>query len=197
MRHRLSLPLALTAGNVVLLVAAWAGGQQPPAPAPAPAPGPFRNSVPAPPGPLPAGPNEPTPPANQTYVGMLKCASCHFDKYQDWRTQQDKHARAYEILPLASRQDPACLKCHTTGYGEPTGFRTAADRTLAGITCESCHGPGSAHVELAKPFATRVPVPPEGEKIARDSIYLMLPVNVCVSCHATRGHQKHPEYAKR
>jgi hypothetical protein len=187
MRHRYLIPWALTVGNGLMLLAAWAGAQPgPPAPGQTP-PAAHR----------PAGPSEPTPPAGQTYVGTLKCASCHFDKFQDWRKQQDKHARAFDALPLASRQDPECLKCHTTGYGTPTGFRTSADRTLAGITCESCHGPGSAHVELAKPFATKSPVPPEGEKIARDSIYLMIPENVCVTCHSTRGHKLHPVYAKQ
>ena len=144
----------------------------------------------------PAGPNEPAPPANQTYIGVTKCDSCHFDKYQDWRKAQDKHAKAFAILPAASQADPNCLKCHTTGFGDPSGFKTVADRALTGITCESCHGPGGAHAEIAKPFANKKNLPPEQEKIVRDSIYRMLPQNVCVTCHSARAHKKHPEYAK-
>jgi hypothetical protein len=171
MRMPFSIATSLLSGACVLLVAAMAGAQQQ------------------------AGP-EPTPPANQTYIGVQKCASCHFDKYQDWRKQQEKHAKAFEILPAKYQEDASCLKCHTTGFGEASGFHTAADRSLAGITCESCHGPGSAHADIAKPFANKKGLPPEQDKIVRDSIYKMLPQNVCVTCHSARSHKKHPDYEK-
>jgi len=176
MRIPFSIATSLASGACVLLLAAMAGAQQEAAK-------------------QAAGP-EPAPPANQTYIGVQKCASCHFEKYQDWRKQQDKHAKAFEILPAKYQEDPACLKCHATGFGEATGFHTAADTKLAGITCEACHGPGSAHAEIAKPFANKKQLAPEQDKIVRDSIYKMLPQNVCVSCHANRSHKKHPDYEK-
>ncbi len=145
----------------------------------------------------PSGPDEPAPPPNQTYIGTIKCGSCHFEKYQDWRKQQDKHVKAFQILPAAYQADPACLKCHVTGFGDPSGFKTAADKSLTGITCESCHGPGSAHAEISKPFANKKNLPPEQDKIARDSIYRVLPHNVCVTCHTARSHKQHPEYVKQ
>lgn len=142
------------------------------------------------------GANEPTPPANQDYAGTLKCASCHFGQYRNWRTEQAKHAKAFDVLPAAYREDPSCLKCHTTGFGHPTGYRKGADRQFAGIACESCHGAGSAHVEATKAFATKKNLTPEQLKLATDSIYRMVPENICVSCHVTRAHGVHPEYER-
>jgi Cytochrome c554 and c-prime len=171
MRIPYSLAASFLSGAGVLLVAAMAGAQQ-------------------------AGP-EPAPPVNQTFIGTQKCASCHFEKYQDWRKGQEKHTKAFEILPAKYQQDPACLKCHTTGFGEASGYHTAADRSLTGVSCEACHGPGSAHADIAKPFANKKQLAPEQDKIARDSIYKMLPQNVCVTCHMDRAHKKHPEYEKQ
>ena len=199
MTKRFSLATTLLSGTCVLLVAALAGAQQekPKAAAPAQAP---KAAAPAQ---APkdavkhlAGAAEPVPPADQTFIGVNKCSSCHFDKFSDWKKQQDKHAKAFDILPAASKTDPNCLSCHSTGFGQASGFKTVADKALAGVTCEACHGPGSKHEEIAKPFATKKQKSAEEEKIARDSIYLMLPENVCVTCHSARAHKKHPEYAK-
>jgi hypothetical protein len=143
----------------------------------------------------PAAP-EPAPPADQHYIGTKKCAACHFDQFLKWRGT--KHAKAFEVLTAKYESDAKCLKCHTTGYGEATGFKTAADVDLKGVSCESCHGPGSKHEELSKPFANAKPTP-EQEKIARDSIWKMLPQNVCVTCHMVQGHhesQTPPELRK-
>jgi len=143
----------------------------------------------------PAAP-EPAPPADQHYIGTKKCAACHFDQFLKWRGT--KHSKAFEVLTAKYENDAKCLKCHTTGFGEATGFKTAADLDLKGVSCEACHGPGSKHEELSKPFANAKPTP-EQEKIARDSIWKMLPQNVCVSCHMVQGHhesQTPPELRK-
>ena len=135
---------------------------------------------------------EPAPPDGQTYIGTKKCSSCHFEQYGIWI--KDKHAKAFDILPEKYRTDDSCLKCHTTGYGEETGFKTVADTHLAGTSCEACHGPGSKHEEICQEFTTVNKLTAEQEKMARDSIYLMQPKNVCMDCHATKGHKTHPEF---
>ncbi len=137
---------------------------------------------------------EPTPPAGQTYIGMKNCSACHFEQYAIWKS--DKHTKAFEILPEKYKTDAACLKCHTTGFGEESGFKTAADTHLAGTTCEACHGPGSKHQEICKDFATAKKLSPEQEQLARDSIYKLLPTNACIGCHTSKAHKAHMEYDK-
>jgi hypothetical protein len=130
---------------------------------------------------------EPKPPADQEYIGSKKCSACHFDQYLKWR--KTKHATSFDKLTAKYEADEKCLKCHTTGYGEPTGYKTAADVDLKGTGCEQCHGPGSKHAEISKPFANQKPTG-EQEKACRDSIWKMLPKNVCVTCHMVQGHHE-------
>jgi len=128
---------------------------------------------------------EPTPPEDQHYIGTKKCSACHFDQFVKWK--KTKHSTSFNLLPTKYQADEKCLKCHTTGFGEPTGYKTIADNDFKHTSCESCHGPGSKHAEIAKPFANQKPTP-EQDKLARDSIWKMLPKNVCVSCHTVQGH---------
>src|SRR5581483_6426781 len=134
------------------------------------------------------------PPAGQNYVGTRECSSCHFDQFLTWR--ETKHAKGFDILPAKYQEDKSCLKCHTTGSGEPTGFESKAKTpNLVGASCESCHGPGSKHAEIAKTFGKKKLAKDE-EAYVRSTIYLMQPKNVCVTCHLSRAHKKHPEYTK-
>ena len=132
-----------------------------------------------------AGAAEPAPPADQEFIGAKKCSACHFDQYLKWR--KTAHAKSFDLLPAKYQSDEKCLKCHTTGFGKPGGFKTAAGKDMQGTGCEDCHGPGSKHAEIAKPFAQSKPTP-EQEKLCRDSIWKMLPKNVCVECHVVQGH---------
>ncbi len=133
-------------------------------------------------------------PAGQTYVGTKVCGSCHFDQLVDWK--KTKHAKGFEMLPAKYQSDKACLKCHTTGFGEESGF-TTLEKTpdLVGASCESCHGPGSKHSEIAKKYSEKKPTKEE-ELYIRSTIHKMQPRNVCVDCHLTRAHKKHPDYDK-
>ena len=135
----------------------------------------------------PAAP-EPAAPEGQSYIGVKSCASCHFQQFMSWK--KTKHAKSFQLLPEQYKTDAKCLKCHTTGYGEPSGFKdTESTPELAGNSCEMCHGPGSKHAETCKPFTTGK-LDAAQEKIARDSIWKMLPKNVCVACHLTKGHKE-------
>jgi hypothetical protein len=106
------------------------------------------------------------------FVGTQACAECHTRAYAIWK--KTKHARAFEHLKRARKGDPEygitriydaeCLACHVTGWNPQevlryeTGFVNAefatndADKLrsklLQGQQCESCHGPGSRHIEL-------------------------------------------------
>ena len=85
------------------------------------------------------------PQQRATYVGVEKCKSCHPQEYKDYTER--KFDKAWRILEMRGEtRNPECLKCHVTGYGEPTGFVNAeATPHLKFKQCEACHGPGSIH----------------------------------------------------
>jgi hypothetical protein len=88
------------------------------------------------------------------------CKKCHKKQYESWI--ETPMANAYYSLEPGEKveekkkagldpnkdytEDPECLKCHTTGYGKPSGFMNMEEtEELHGITCEECHGPGSGY----------------------------------------------------
>lgn len=105
------------------------------------------------------------------YVGSKKCKKCHIKEHKSWA--KTRMGQAFEILKPGTHKeakekfnievdkdytaDTKCLKCHTTGFGEPGGYavpvpgnkksiRTA--KKLEGVGCECCHGPGSEYVKI-------------------------------------------------
>ncbi len=80
-------------------------------------------------------------------AGTDRCRECHAVDYRLWSTSL--HAHAWNSLtPTGAHTDPACQRCHTTGYGMPGGFVSLArSRSRRGIGCESCHGPSLAHAD--------------------------------------------------
>lgn len=79
------------------------------------------------------------------YVGSASCAGCHAKEHELWSSSA--HAQAFRTLGKSSDQKKEdCQRCHTTGFGEPTGYPQAG-ATLENVGCESCHGPGKRHVE--------------------------------------------------
>ena len=100
---------------------------------------------------LHAGP----PPKDATYVGAKKCKACHMKMYKKW--EKMKHATNWDTLKpehytmKCDVTGKPCLACHTTGYGEPSGFKSVDETPkLKSVGCESCHGPGSAHLKFVK-----------------------------------------------
>jgi hypothetical protein len=134
---------------------------------------------------------EPSPPADQTYVGSKRCASCHFEQFMSWR--KTKHSKSFDLLPPNYQADPTCVKCHSTGYGTASGFKDIkSTASLAGTTCEACHGPGSKHEQICAPLAKIKNLTPAQEKQARDSIWLVRPENACIQCHVIQAHKENP-----
>lgn len=85
--------------------------------------------------------------APTSYVGSERCVNCHRGAGEVWL--KSGHAQAFRTL--VSRQadaDPNCIGCHTTGFRTASGYRRAFDGAkLTDVGCESCHGPGSLHVQ--------------------------------------------------
>ncbi len=94
------------------------------------------------------GPNLPPDlPSGFAVAGTDRCRECHAADHDLWSTSA--HAHAWDSLtPTRAHTDPACQRCHTTGYGLPGGFASMARSPLRrGVGCESCHGPSLAHAE--------------------------------------------------
>lgn len=81
------------------------------------------------------------------YVGAKKCKMCHNKpatgaQYDQWT--ESKHAHAMESLSAEEAKDPKCLKCHST-FGSVDNDLVATLKVDEGVSCESCHGPGSLY----------------------------------------------------
>jgi hypothetical protein len=141
---------------------------------------------------------EDDPTAGATYVGEAGCKKCHFKQHKTWKAM--KHAGAWEVLSEEHRNVSAkdddgrsCLSCHVTGWGEEDrgGFVDPETSShLLGVQCETCHGPGSAHVELGKAMLK------EKRKTFNpgESSLTILRATNCSECH--NPHVDHSEFAE-
>ncbi len=123
------------------------------------------------------------------YIGAVKCKMCHNKsttgkQYDIWAASP--HAKAMESLSSDKAKeyakahniaDPAkdktCLACHST-YHSASESLMATITEKEGVSCESCHGPGSSYKsmtimkDLAKAKANGLVVPTK---------------ETCVKCH--------------
>lgn len=96
------------------------------------------------------------------YVGVKNCKMCHNRpnagrQYELWNASP--HATAYATLAtdkakevasnLGLKNDPqqeeGCLVCHITAHGVPSKNKASTFTIEEGVSCEACHGPGSAY----------------------------------------------------
>jgi hypothetical protein len=95
------------------------------------------------------------------YGGVATCKACHLTKksgaqFKVW--QKGPHAKAYETLKTPKAQEFAkkagiedplksekCLKCHVTAFGVDEKLKGPKLTMEEGVSCESCHGPGSGY----------------------------------------------------
>ena len=115
-------------------------------------------------------PFNPPPDAANGFLGyydvaakQTTCGNCHVDYQAKWQTTA--HAGAQATLAANTHSNPTCYSCHTvTGKGNAVGGTTAGHDAVKvaayfDVQCESCHGPGLAHVEgvsqgnLVRPLA--------------------------------------------
>lgn len=94
------------------------------------------------------------------YIGSSKCKMCHRkpdkgDQFSAW--SEGPHAYAMESLKTDLAKEvgkkmnifdpvtsPACISCHST-YGSIDQDLAKGLRLDEGVSCESCHGPGSMY----------------------------------------------------
>jgi hypothetical protein len=116
---------------------------------------------------------QPTPASatpHEKFLGAQVCARCHQAEYNSWK--DSKHAHSLATLEAkAMDQSAECLKCHVTGYSQPTGYPALEE--LGTVSCEQCHSQGTLHGD--KTFVAR----PSAES--------------CVACHDQKN-SPHFEY---
>ena len=61
------------------------------------------------------------------------------------------HSKAWQTLVDEHKdKDRTCVKCHSIGFNEPGGYCKVSEVDFRkNVQCESCHGPGSLHVQGA------------------------------------------------
>lgn len=79
------------------------------------------------------------------YVGNTACSTCHSQEAASWSLSH--HAVAYRTLYNQDKAtDPACVGCHVTGMGEPSGFVMGEHgHPMTDVGCEACHSAGGPH----------------------------------------------------
>lgn len=124
------------------------------------------------------------------FVGINKCAACHFQYYENWKTSP--HGKAFEILPAKYQNDSECLKCHVTGSSQAGTASASAHAT--GVSCEACHGPGGDHANLALSYVGQETLLTEETlKLLRSKIKKTA-LDQCIKCHTSMAHKPHPEF---
>lgn len=129
------------------------------------------------------------------YIGATKCKMCHSSKargdaYGIW--MNSKHAQAFTMLgseeaKAAAKKagldgDPQksgkCLKCHVTAFDAPATAKAATYKQEEGVTCETCHGPGSLYqpMKVMKALA-------DGSQDAKAVAFREGEKDKCVKCH--------------
>jgi hypothetical protein len=89
-----------------------------------------------------------------TYVGAAKCKMCHKSEKQGqqyplWEAR--KHSKSFvaltsdeaKALAADAPENPKCLKCHSPLT------QKAPELKEDGVSCEVCHGPGSAYKKMS------------------------------------------------
>lgn len=115
---------------------------------------------------LEARKNQPSP-----YAGAKACLSCHPEAYKVYASSA--HAKAIDTLIKKKHQhNGECVKCHVVGFDKPGGYIDQKHTPeLAGVQCETCHGPRKSHTLNPK-------VGPQAK-----ATNLVAAKAACASCH--------------
>ena len=112
---------------------------------------------------------------------LTVCGNCHVEKQGDW--VGTAHAHAWETLEANPGAQAFCEGCHTVNeFGntvtEMAGHNVTGEARYQDVQCESCHGPGLAHV--TNPTILTVPLAPLGVGVGATT--------GCGECHADTHH---------
>ena len=119
------------------------------------------------------------------YIGANGCKMCHNKPEKGAQHAQwlkTTHSKAYSKLDEAGKKNPDCLKCHSTA-GSVNKSLIATLKVDEGVSCESCHGPGSM-------YKTAAIMKNREQSIAKGMI---IPTEAtCKACHTGKKPEGHP-----
>lgn len=112
---------------------------------------------------------------------LTVCGNCHVEKQGDW--QATAHAQAWATLEANPASAGFCQGCHTVNQlgntvTEIAGHSATGEERYRDVQCESCHGPGLAHV--TNPTDATVPLAPLAVGVDADQ--------GCGECHSGTHH---------
>ena len=142
------------------------------------------------------------------YVGASKCKACHLSKkkgeqFNKWKN--GPHAKAFETLGSAKAKEVAanagvkgepqkadeCLKCHVTAHGVDSTLIADSYDIKEGISCETCHGPGSLYRKASVMNVKKYEANPKEMLAQWKELGLIIPdEKLCKNCH----NEKSPSY---
>jgi hypothetical protein len=145
--------------------------------------------------------------ANWEYAGNAQCKMCHNNaaegaQFSTWEAMD--HAKAFETLKSDEakaiaqergldkppHEAPECLRCHVTGYDVAKAAPPAKIKLEDGLQCESCHGPASEHLGVAKTLKFK---PEKISEIDIRASILHPSEEVCRGCHNPESPTWDPE----
>lgn len=146
--------------------------------------------------------------ATPKYVGAEGC-KCHKSEISDW--ERSKHSKALDLLRPGKKKsskkkanldpekdyttDEKCIRCHVTGYKKEGGFKDVESTPdMAGVGCESCHGPGSDYRVLHKEKPLQFT---REAAIAQGATYGSVDAAVCKECHVHKDNPFKPEMGEK
>lgn len=82
---------------------------------------------------------------------LTSCGVCHVNRNGNW--SGTAHADAYATLDESGSARDFCYGCHTVSENGnaaegPAGWNAVQHIAYHDVQCESCHGPGSDHIEV-------------------------------------------------
>ncbi|MFT4976597.1 MAG: hypothetical protein ACI8S6_002502 [Myxococcota bacterium] len=111
---------------------------------------------------------QPPTPLEPGYASSGGCVNCHTQEFTRWTFTDHAQAAWLSLVARDAVDDPECIACHSTGFGEPGGFGELTGgnlRKYKAVQCEACHGPMRGHPEA-------------------DSVHARpITVETCVGCH--------------
>lgn len=111
--------------------------------------------------------------------------------FNQYAGQQIDHRDWLHWTGNSQNWNTMCASCHSTDLRKNYDFKSDSYQTTwkeINVSCESCHGPGSAHIAYiqSQEYADGKRIRNAGLNYGRDTLSV-LQLNTCASCHARKS----------